>query len=84
MPIRSGFRSHNLTFCVWNVGGLISKNYNKIQDNNFINQINTYDIILLCETHIGYGTPVNIEGYNYFPVCRAQSSNRRFYGGLVY
>lgn len=82
MPIRSGISGHNLTFCVWNVGRLISKTYNKIQDENFINQINTYDIILLCETHIGYNTSIHIEGYKYFPICRAMSSNRRFYGGL--
>ena len=82
MPKRNGFNIHDLKFCVWNVGGLISKTYNKIQDSNFIKQINSYDITLLCETHLGYNLPVNIENFKYFPVCRPQSSNFRFYGGL--
>jgi len=72
----------NLTFCIWNVGGLISKSYNKLRDQFFQKEINRYDIILLVETHLGYDTQISIEGYKYFPICRSQSINSRYYGGL--
>lgn len=76
------FTRANLSFCVWNVGGLISKSYNKIQDENFIKEIKDYDIVLLTETHLGYNSQINIENFKYYPICRSKSSNARFYGGL--
>jgi len=82
MPKTNGFIASKLSFCVWNVGGLISKFNNKLQDNLFINEICEFDIVLLTETHLGYNTPICIGGYKYYPVCRSQSSNGRFYGGL--
>ena len=72
----------NLSFCVWNVGGLISKIHNKLQDPLFIQTINKYDIIMLTETHLGYDAQVNLSGYKYFPVCRNISKNKRHFGGL--
>ena len=72
----------NLTFCICNVGGLISKSYNKLQDQFFQKEINRYYIILLVENHLGYDTQIRIEGYKYFPICRSQSTNSRYYGGL--
>lgn len=55
------FTRANLSFCVWNVGGLIIKSYNKIQDENFIKEIKDYDIVLLRETHLDYNSQINIE-----------------------
>ncbi|CAC5360537.1 unnamed protein product [Mytilus coruscus] len=37
---------------------------------------------MLTETHLGHNTSVNIDGYRYYAVCRPQSTNARFYGGL--
>ena len=82
MPKSNGFTRANISFCVWNVGGLVSKSYNKVNDENFIKEIRDYDIVLLTETHLGYNSQVNIENFKYFPVCRPQSANTRFYGGL--
>ncbi|CAG2245367.1 unnamed protein product [Mytilus edulis] len=73
---------HNITFCVWNIGGLISKHHDKITDPLFLQEIRNYDVVLLTETHVGYNTTVNIEGFNYYPICRPQSTNSRYYGGL--
>ena len=72
----------NVSFCVWNVGGYISKDYNKLTDRTFLEEIVKYEIILLTETHIGYNTSVNIDGYLYYPICRPISRNYRYYGGL--
>ena len=72
----------NLSFCIWNVGGLISNAQNKLDDPLFIETINKYDIILLTETHLGYNTSVNLQDYYYYPVCRNVSKNKRYFGGL--
>ena len=33
-----------ITFCSWNVSGLISKSNNKLNDDRFIQEIQSYDI----------------------------------------
>ena len=73
---------HNITFCVWNIGGLISKHQDKTKDPFFLQEIKSYDVVLLTETHVGYSALINIDGFNYYPVCRQQSANSRYYGGL--
>ena len=60
----------------------MDKHHNKVTDSLFLKEIRSYDIVMLTETHVGYSTTVNIEGFNYYPVCRPQSANSRFYGGL--
>ena len=72
----------NLSFCVWNVGGLISNTQSKLDDPLFVETINKYDIILLTETHLGYNTIINLPGYHFYPICRNLSKNRRYFGGL--
>jgi hypothetical protein len=47
MPKTNGFIVSKLSFCVWKVGGLISKSNNKLQDNLFINEICEFDIGVL-------------------------------------
>jgi hypothetical protein len=49
----------------------------------FLQHIFKHDIILLAETHVGYGEAVNIPGYHYFPICRDQSNNGRYFGGYL-
>ena len=73
---------NNVKICYWNIGGLNTNGINKLHDDAFIHEIQSYDIIILAETHIGYNTIVNIDGFNYFPLCRQVSANGRFYGGL--
>ena len=73
----------NIKLCFWNIGGLKSKTPNKLSDPIFLQHIYKHDIILLAETHVGYGEAVNIPGYHYFPICRDQSKNGRYFGGLA-
>ena len=75
-------KSSYLSFCSWNVGGLISNDNNKVQDSSFVNQIKDFDIVLLTETHVGYDTTVDIDNFLYYPFCRKKSSNNRYFGGL--
>ena len=74
---------NSINFCYWNIGGLNTHNTSKLTDHSFIKAIQEYDVVILAETHIGYNTPVFIEKFNYFPVCRDISSNGRYYGGLA-
>ena len=71
----------NIKLCFWNIGGLKSKTHNKLSDPIFLQHIFKHHIIL-AETH-GYGEAVNIPGYHYFPICRDQSKNGRYFGGLA-
>lgn len=72
-----------ISICFWNVGGLVSKSYNKLKDVSFIQEIMPYDLVFLSETHIGYDKSVNLEGFQYIPLCRSLSKNNRYYGGLA-
>jgi hypothetical protein len=72
----------NLNICTWNVGGIISDGVNKFTDKTFTNQIIEFDIVLLTETHLGYNTSIELEGFSYYPVCREKSANNRYFGGL--
>lgn len=55
-----------LNICTWNVGGMISDKVNKASDRLFVDTIKEYDIVLLVETHIGYNTYIDIEGFQYY------------------
>jgi hypothetical protein len=55
---------------------------NKIDDYDFLQELQEYDVVILSETHLGYSDNLHIDGYSYFPVCRNVSSNGRYYGGL--
>ena len=72
-----------VSICSWNVGGLISKSYNKISDPSFVNELTSYDIAFLCETHIGMENHIDIEGFQHIPICRPIARNNRYYGGLA-
>ena len=75
------FKNH-IRICYWNIGGVNTHNMNKLKDENFVQEIQNFDIVILAETHIGYDTDINIDGFNYFPLCRHVSANGRYYGGL--
>ena len=72
-----------ISICSWNVGGIISKSYNKLNDSNFIKELSSYDIVFLSETHTGFDTRIDIEGFQHVQICRPISTNNRYYGGLA-
>ena len=51
-----------ISICSWNVGGLFSKSYNNMNDASFVNEITSYDIAFLSETHTGLENHIDIEG----------------------
>ena len=61
---------HNLKLCFWNIGGLKTKNFDKSQDPDFLQEIRNYDIVFLAETHVGYGDNISFPDFRYFPICR--------------
>ena len=78
-----GKKSSFISICSWNVGGLISKTYNKLKYNAFIQEISPYDVVFLSETHIGNDVAVHLYGFQYISICRSMSKNSRYYGGLA-
>lgn len=74
---------NSIKLCYWNIGGLNVHGTNKLNDHFYIKEIQEYDVVILAETHIGYSTPVFVEQFNCFSVCRDISSNGRYYGGLA-
>ena len=72
----------SLNICSWNVGGLISENYDKTTDNDFISEFDNSDIVLLTETHIGYKHNIKFENVHFYAFCREKSKNNRYFGGL--
>lgn len=72
-----------ISICSWNVGGLISKSYNKLGDPDFLQQLTSYDIVFLSETHTGLETRIILDDYQHIPICRPVSGNNRYYGGLA-
>jgi hypothetical protein len=41
-----------LGLCLWNVGGLISKQFNKTADPEFLRKIDNFNLLFLVETHL--------------------------------
>ena len=66
----------NISICTWNVGSLISANFNKMTDANFLQEIIGHDIILLTETHLGKDENIVLPEYKYYPVCGPRSANK--------
>ena len=61
-----------ISICSWNVGGLISKSNNKLNDHRFIQEIQSYDIVFLSETHTGFDTLIlkDFNIFQYVDLCR--------------
>ena len=81
----SSFVYSSIKMGFWNVGGLMSKSYNKLNDAIFLKQIEKFDIIFLAETHVGHDQCIHKIG-NYYChfVCRSASKhNNRTFGGLA-
>ena len=54
----------SLRFIIWNIHGLNSKTLgNKLDDNEFLAEVKTHDIICLTETHENETSELNILGF---------------------
>jgi len=83
MSLCEKFSSIKMGF--WNVGGLITKQNNKIEDPLFFKQIEKFDLLFLAETHLGYSCNISkIGSFNCTLICRPLTkSNNRYFGGLA-
>lgn len=63
-------------------GGLISENYDKTTDKEFISEFDKSDIVMLTETHIGYEHNIQFDNFYFYAFCREKSKNNRYFGGL--
>ena len=74
---------------VWNIHGLTVKinNYklNKLEDPEYLNRLNTFEILCLQETLCGPTDThaLSVPGYCIIPIHRTQSANSRFFGGSL-
>ena len=55
----------------------------QLNAHRFIQEIQSYDIVFLSETHTGFDTHIDIEGFQHISVCRPLSRNNRYYCGLA-
>ena len=71
--------------CFINVGGLINKTTNRLEDKFFMNTINKYDIVFLAETHVGYNfEPPPFNHFHVHLLCRPVTKKiNRHFGGLA-
>jgi exonuclease III len=73
-----------LNIACWNVNGLKSKNFNKLEDQTFLSEITQHDIIGLIETHAAPTDIVHISGYQSVSVTRTKIKKaRKHSGGIV-
>ena len=79
--MRKSFRFSNLTFLVWNVGGLTR---DKLEDRKF-RKLLKYDVICLTETHTTIKSIINIPGYIHSQRTRESESHnsRKKSGGIA-
>ena len=50
-----------VSICSWNVGSLFSKTLNKVNQSDFCNELLSYDIVFLFETHTDYETRISLD-----------------------
>ena len=73
----------------WNMEGAYFKtgNYytNKLHEPEFLNTVQTHDILCIQETHCGPNDIPSQHLKNYYPIphCRGKSANNRYFGGML-
>lgn len=79
------YNINGISVCMWNINGIISgsSNCSKIEDPDFVKNVEGNDIIALVETQISPNTPITLDGYLTFRKDRPQSKNARHFGGLA-
>ena len=72
-----------LRIACWNVRGLNSK---KVQDNEFLNIVNKFDIVSLVESWTHKDSPIDIPGFCHFhaPGKKVKKRGRRSGGIIIY
>ena len=76
--------THALSIAAWNVNGLASRTYSKLDDEDFCNEIRKHDLVCLLETHMGPESSADIAGYHPVPRHRNKCvTNNRYYGGMI-
>ena len=70
---------------LWNVGGLISKQFNKTTDPEFQRKNGNFDLLFLVETHLGPDHNISKIGPYYCNlICRPKTkASNRYFGGLA-
>jgi hypothetical protein len=65
---------------LWNVGGLISKQFNKTTDPEFLRKIDNFDLLFLVETHLGPDHNISKIGSYYCNlICRPKTKANNTY-----
>lgn len=79
------YRKQKLNVCSWNVRGIYKKTekYNKLEDNDFTEQLKNYDIIGLVETHCGPDDQIHLDGYYSFQLNRPKLKSAKKYSGGI-
>ena len=74
---------------MWNIQGIFETindtKYSKLDQPEFENRLNKFDILCLQETHCGPKDidPLAVPGYQLNHFNRSKSSNNRYFGGLL-
>jgi exonuclease III len=77
-------RRKDISMCVWNVNGIVSRYQNKFENPDFLKEIKKHDIIGLVETHLDKTHDVNLENYSVYRKDRPRyKSARRNFGGIA-
>lgn len=74
---------HELSICVWNVNGLQPKKFDKLADDLFLENICTYDIIGLVESHSSSEKPISLSGHHTIQVDRPRSPGAKADSGGI-
>ena len=75
-------KSHR--FIIWNIHGLNSKTLgNKLDDNEFLAEVKTHDIICLTETHENETSELNILGFQKVVSVKRQKVKNKSSGGIA-
>ena len=76
-------KSLSLSIGVWNVNGLVSKGFDKLNDVSFLNCIKNLYIVGLVETHTTSSFISPLDDYKIFHTHRVQNNRaKRKFGGI--
>ena len=74
----------SLKFIIWNIHGLNSKTLgNKLEDNDFLAEVKTHDIICITETHENDTSDLSILGFQKVVSIKRQKVKNKSSGGIA-
>jgi exonuclease III len=65
----------------WNIQGIISQTKNKLIDSDFVELMQSHDIIVLTETHADNQTFITLSGYKTYQFNRPRSAKAKCNSG---